>query len=413
MVGERQYQRLNVVKTLSLLAVAVVLGCLSALSIAQTTQVTLTWDASVSSSVRGYILYYGYSSRNYSNSVDVGNQTHYTLSGLETGTTYYFAVAAYNRAGTIRSNFSNEAKYPADTVPPMAQMESPQSGSFESGIGLIRGWVCQAEIVAIQIDGGAIWQMAYGTARADTVETCGDANNGFGYTINWNAVGDGVHNLRAFADGVEFANINFTVTTLGVEYLQGASAEYVLSGFPAPDNAILLRWSEFQQNFVIANANPDLTEPLAMVTASPAAFSAYLESPQSGSFESGIGLIRGWVCQAETVTIQIDGGEVRQVAYGTARSDTVETCGDANNGFGYTINWNTVGDGVHNLRAFADGVEFANIDFTVTTLGVGYLQGASAEYVLSNFPVLGNDILLRWSEPHQNFVITKGHIDSP
>ena len=413
MVGERQYQRLNVVKTLSLLAVAVVLGCLSALSIAQTTQVTLTWDASVSSSVWGYILYYGYSSRNYSNSVDVGNQTHYTLSGLETGTTYYFAVAAYNRAGTIRSNFSNEVKYPADTVPPMAQMESPQSGSFESGIGLIRGWVCQAEIVAIQIDGGAIWQMAYGTARADTVETCGDANNGFGYTINWNAVGDGVHNLRAFADGVEFANINFTVTTLGVEYLQGASAEYVLSGFPAPDNAILLRWSEFQQNFVIANANPDSTEPLAMVTASPAAFSAYLESPQLGSFESGIGLIRGWVCQAETVTIQIDGGEVRQVAYGTARSDTVETCGDANNGFGYTINWNTVGDGVHNLRAFADGVEFANIDFTVTTLGVGYLQGASAEYVLSNFPVLGNDILLRWSEPHQNFVITKGHIDSP
>ncbi len=106
--------------------------------------------------------------------------------------------------------------------------------------------------------------------------------------------------------------------------------------------------------------------------------------------------------------VQIDGGARRRVAYGTARGDTVETCGDADNGFGYTVNWNALGDGDHSLRAFADGVEFANVGFTVTTLGVEYLQGASGEYTLPNFPVTGNDITVRWSEPHQNFVIVNG-----
>ncbi|MEZ5600114.1 MAG: hypothetical protein R3F36_03475 [Candidatus Competibacteraceae bacterium] len=36
-----------------------------------------------------------------------------------------------------------------------AHLESPQQDSFESGIGLIRGWACQANKVEIQIDGGA------------------------------------------------------------------------------------------------------------------------------------------------------------------------------------------------------------------------------------------------------------------
>ncbi len=103
--------------------------------------------------------------------------------------------------------------------------------------------------------------------------------------------------------------------------------------------------------------------------------------------------------------IQIDGGARQRVAYGTTRHDTVEACGDDNNGFGYTFNWNRLGDGSHNLRAFADGVEFANANFTVTTLGVEFLEGASGEYPVANFPQAGKNVTLRWAEPHQNFVI--------
>jgi hypothetical protein len=333
-----------------------------------------------------------------------------------TGWKAFLIEATFPTAGVLEPDqvYSTGVQIIPDTLPfagtacggnYRANLESPSQGSFESGVGLIRGWVCQANTVEVQIDGGARQRVAYGTTREDTVAVCGDADNGFGYTFNWNRLGNGGHNLRAFADGGEIRQVVFTVTTLGVEYLQGASGEYNLPNFPQTGNNVTVRWAEPHQNFVIAGANRNAAslQPAAMVPL--AQFPANLESPYQGSFESGIGLIRGWICQASTVEIQIDGGARQRVAYGTTRPDTVAVCGDDNNGFGYTFNWNRLGDGSHNLRAFADGVEFANVSFTVTTLGVEYLQGASGEYPLRNFPQTGKNVTLRWAEPHQNFVI--------
>jgi Domain of unknown function (DUF4082)/Bacterial Ig domain/Bacterial Ig-like domain (group 2)/Fibronectin type III domain len=75
--------------------------------------VTLAWNASPSSDVTGYRVYYGASSGNYSNSVVVGNVTTNTVPGLASGATYFFAVTAYNAIG-LESLFSNEIGY---TVP--------------------------------------------------------------------------------------------------------------------------------------------------------------------------------------------------------------------------------------------------------------------------------------------------------
>ncbi|MEZ5583048.1 MAG: fibronectin type III domain-containing protein [Candidatus Competibacteraceae bacterium] len=248
-------------------------------------------------------------------------------------------------------------------------------------------------------------QTAYGTKRGDTIGVCGDDNNGFGLTFNWNAVGDGIHNIRAFADSVEFANVNFVVTTLGVDFLEGASGEFTLPDFPNPGSSPMVSWSQPQQNFVLSSAIsvPDIPNP-------PSNPRAFLESPTQGSSESGIGLIRGWVCEANLVEVIIDGGSPRQTAYGTKRGDTVSVCGDDNNGFGFTFNWNAIGNGVHNLRALADGVEFANVNFAVTTLGVDFLEGASGQFPLSDFPSNGNTTTVGWSEPHQNFNIVSSTV---
>ncbi|HRD67056.1 MAG TPA: PhoPQ-activated protein PqaA family protein [Candidatus Competibacter sp.] len=330
------------------------------------------------------------------------------------GWTAFFIEVTFPTAGVIEPDqvYSTGVQIIPDTLPyagtacggnHKANLESPYQSSFESGIGLIRGWVCQANTVEVQIDGGERRKVAYGTTRKDTAEVCGDDNNGFGYTFNWNALSTGAHRLQAFADNVEFANVTFNVTNLGEDYLRGVSGEYTLQDFPQAGKNVTVRWAEPHQNFVIAGADP---VPASARAAAPFASSlANLESPQQGSFESGIGLIRGWVCQADTVEVQIDGGERRKVAYGTTRKDTIGVCGDDNNGFGYTFNWNALGTGTHTLRAFADDAEFANVPFSVTTLGVDYLQGASGEYPLSNFPQAGKNITLRWSEPHQNFVI--------
>lgn len=144
---------------------------------------------------------------------------------------------------------------------------------------------------------------------------------------------------------------------------------------------------------------------------------ATLENPQAGSFQSGIGFVSGWVCEAHRVEIifeeyrtdtanAVPAAYVIPAAYGTPRNDTREPCqDDGNNGFGLLMNWNLLGDGEHRVRALADGVEFADVTVTVTTFGVESLQDAAGEFVLSDFPEVGTDVVVRWQEAQQNFVI--------
>jgi hypothetical protein len=70
-------------------------------------QMTFAWDASVSM-VDGYWLYYGPASSSYIVRIDVGTATTYTITGLVSDQTYYFAVTAYDRTDNVESPFSNE-----------------------------------------------------------------------------------------------------------------------------------------------------------------------------------------------------------------------------------------------------------------------------------------------------------------
>ena len=112
--------------------------------------------------------------------------------------------------------------------------------------------MCDADVVELEINGGAHVVAAYGTDRADTAAVCGDRDNGFGLLFNWNLLGDGDHTVRALADGEAFGRATFTVTTLGVEFLQGTQGETVVADFPSPGEAVRLIWQQAQQNFVLA-----------------------------------------------------------------------------------------------------------------------------------------------------------------
>ncbi len=285
-----------------------------------------------------------------------------------------------------------------------ALLESPSANAFvRSGVGLIRGWACEAQKIEISINNGPRLLAGYGTRRGDTVSVCGDRDNGFGLTYNWNNIGDGLHNVRAFADGVEFANVNFTVTTLGEDFVRGLTKAYPIQNFPAAGQSAPVRWSEAHQNFVLARPT-SIPAPKNPPAPNPRAF---LESPTQGSYESGVGLIRGWACDAKRVEISIDGKPRLPTAHGTPRGDTTGVCGDRDNGFGLTFNWNSLGDGVHNLQVFADGVEFASVNFAVTTLGADFLTGLDKKAALADFPQTGQITTLRWSEPDQNFTLAQ------
>jgi hypothetical protein len=75
--------------------------------------VNLAWDAVTAPDLAGYKVHYGVASLNYGSTVDAGNSTTATVSGLEEGKTYFFAATAYDADGNS-SDFSNEVRY---TVP--------------------------------------------------------------------------------------------------------------------------------------------------------------------------------------------------------------------------------------------------------------------------------------------------------
>ena len=137
------------------------------------------------------------------------------------------------------------------------RLENPGPRAFQSGIGALWGWVCEAEQVEIEIataQGDFAWhRAAYGMERSDTLDACGDTDNGFVLLLNWNLLGDGEHTVTALVDGVELDRTTVQVTTLGQEFVEGAVGECVVEDFPALDQTVTLEWRQNSQNFVITD----------------------------------------------------------------------------------------------------------------------------------------------------------------
>ena len=136
-------------------------------------------------------------------------------------------------------------------------LENPRHSSSQSGVGMVTGWVCEADTVEVEINDSPQPQIAaYGTERLDTEKDCGDTDNGFGLLLNWNRLGEGEHTITVFVDGQELGRSTITVTTLGEEFPEGLEGEYTLDGFPDSESSVVIRWEESLQNFVIIDQLP-------------------------------------------------------------------------------------------------------------------------------------------------------------
>ena len=262
-------------------------------------------------------------------------------------------------------------------------LENPGSASSQSGVGVLSGWVCEADRVEIELN-GVPQEAAYGTERLDTAGVCGDVDNGFGLLFNWNLLGDGAHTIVVLVDGVELGRVTVTVTTLGAEFLRGVAGECVVADFPSAGETVRLVWQEAQQNFVLAEGAAP-TGP--QQTGTPGV--GVLENPSPNSFQSGIGVLSGWVCAADLVEIEIGHLTPQVAAYGTGRLDTQDICGDSDNGFGLLFNWNLLGDGDHEVIAYVDNIELGRTTLRVTTLGEEFVRGVEGECTVTDFPSPG------------------------
>ena len=140
------------------------------------------------------------------------------------------------------------------------------------------------------------------------------------------------------------------------------------------------------------------------------AYSAVLENPANDSLYSGIGVISGWKCTANgTLTVRFNGGDPVPLAYGNERVDVrgAGACPGANVGFVSIWNWANLGAGEHTAVVYDAGVEFARSAFRVESLGTEFLRGVTGEGVVRNFPSPNTDVVLRWEEPIQQFVVAQ------
>jgi hypothetical protein len=103
----------------SLARTIVLLLTLSSAGLSEAAQVELAWNPATDGVTTGYIIFYGTASGSYTQQVNVGLVTSYTVTGLKAGATYYFVVRAYNAAGELSAP-SNEVSQtlPSPGPPP-------------------------------------------------------------------------------------------------------------------------------------------------------------------------------------------------------------------------------------------------------------------------------------------------------
>lgn len=109
---------------LSFLALSVIFSLFAAR--AHAAQVTLAWDPNTELDLAGYKIYYGFETGNYSYSIDVGDITNYTISGLEENRTIYLAATAYDVNGN-ESECSEQVVFKAENQPPVADAGPDQA----------------------------------------------------------------------------------------------------------------------------------------------------------------------------------------------------------------------------------------------------------------------------------------------
>ena len=147
-----------------------------------------------------------------------------------------------------------------------------------------------------------------------------------------------------------------------------------------------------------------LTLVCAGLVFSQSAWAVSLENPAPGSIKSGVGVVSGWICDADELEVSFNQGARQFVPYGSERTDTASVCGDTDNGFGLLINYNNLGDGPHTVTLYADGEVATHVQFNVRTLGTDFLRGLTGQgsVELSD----GRHVALQWQETIQGFTIT-------
>ncbi|MGH8094574.1 MAG: fibronectin type III domain-containing protein [Chthoniobacterales bacterium] len=178
-----------------LLLACLAFGLPGLVTAATTGAVVLVWNANTEPDIAGYRVHYGSASAPYSSVVDVATPTA-TVSNLENGVTYTFAVTAYNTGGA-ESGYSLPVSYTVGSsqVIPSAILANISSRTFvQTGENvMIGGFIIEGVVgkkVALRAIGPSLTAAGVSGAMADPVLQLVDST---GMVIasndNWNVPG--------------------------------------------------------------------------------------------------------------------------------------------------------------------------------------------------------------------------------
>ena len=127
-----------------------------------------------------------------------------------------------------------------------------------SGIGLISGWSCLGGELEVEFsDANGVLLTApvlQGSERGDTASACGDIENGFSSTFNWNLLGPGERIASLMRNGEEVASQTFMVTAFDTEFVPGPGM-CTIADFPDMGQNATFVWEASQQGLVLESTN--------------------------------------------------------------------------------------------------------------------------------------------------------------
>ena len=307
--------------------------------------------------------------------------------------------------GVIYRRYSRGPSRPGLT----GRLENPSPGSFQSGVGLFSGWVCDATPGGPEIPEEA--ERYFYDALEHKESSVDNRGNWWARTGSTNGTHiTGQTTVQEVVDQVRRFTISYVYDdgrdrTEFYETLLGASGIFTID-----IGDVRLSWSITGLSKNTLPPDPrspagTVIPPRITIDVTPGATvrnqdgSPWEPVPLTQTMgELGrdmyvVNILEPYIpgsSEVSGVEIKID-SETHptplrlQAAYGTYRRDTAGVCADSNSGFALLFNWNLLGDGTHTVRALVDEVEFDRATFTVTTLGKEFVRGAEGECTVNDF----------------------------
>ncbi len=414
--------------------------CLTIPATAAQAQVTLSWIPNTEANLTGYKIHYGISSRNYTNVIDVGlpdsinGRIQATVNEL-TGSTYFFAVTAYDNNG-LESDYSNEIIHTpviegggTDIPGDVAFSWLPNSESDLAGYRLHYGTMSRiyTETVEVGLPGpvdGRVHASVSGLSEGVTYYFAAVAYNNAGVESEYSAeivytVGSSPTDPPTAIDGMVTTIEDTPVSgSLLVESGSGLSVSYTVTGSPSHGTVtvedgtgqfIYTPQPDFngQDQFVFTAANSHGQSNKATVTitvqptndspvARPASYTTTAGSPVTGSLN---GLDPDGNPLSYTLVAPPTGGTVNITANGSF-TYVPQSGWSGTDGFSFKVNDGTTDSNVAFVRVTVNSVNHAPTasDMAVTVSPGATVSGRlmasdpesdSLNYTLISSPVQG------------------------